>query len=98
MHKPAMNLGLGFRYPTCVRSYQVSYIGFWNPNVSLSFLAFRSHICSNNSIILVMNYIGCIKSLTFWKPSPSLMKGCLPMVKASLANLTFSTSFLQVLS
>jgi hypothetical protein len=48
------SLILGFRYPTLVRSYKVSHIGFWNPNASLTSLAFRSHISSNDFIIFTM--------------------------------------------
>jgi hypothetical protein len=45
------NLSLGFRYPTFVGFYKVSHIGFRNPNASLTSLAFRPHISSNNVII-----------------------------------------------
>jgi hypothetical protein len=47
MHKPARQLSLGFRYPTLVGSYKVSYNNFWNPNASFVSLAFRSQFSSN---------------------------------------------------
>jgi hypothetical protein len=48
------SLSLGFRYPTLVGSYKVSHIRFWNPNASISFLAIRPHIFSNNFIIFTV--------------------------------------------
>jgi hypothetical protein len=54
MHKPARNLGLGFRSPTSVGPCQVSYVSFWNPNASFTIFAFRFHIVSNYSIILAI--------------------------------------------
>jgi hypothetical protein len=48
------NLTFGFRYPTLVGSYKVSHTRFWNPNVSLAFLAFRSHIFSNSFIMFTI--------------------------------------------
>ena len=40
------NLRLGFRYPTLVGSYKVSYNSLWNPNTSLISLAFGSQLPS----------------------------------------------------
>jgi hypothetical protein len=48
------NLSFGLRYPTLVGSYKDSHIGSWNPNASLTSLAFRPHISSNNFIIFTM--------------------------------------------
>jgi hypothetical protein len=45
------DLSLGFRYPTLVGSYKVSHIRLWNPNASLSSLAFRPQNFSNYFII-----------------------------------------------
>jgi hypothetical protein len=62
MHNPIRSLGLGFRSPTLVGSCQISYIGFWYPNAILTLLDFGSHIKCNNSSILTIKHIGCIKS------------------------------------
>jgi hypothetical protein len=48
------DLSLGFWYQTLVGSYKVSHIRLWNPNASLTSLAFRPHISSNNFIIFTM--------------------------------------------
>jgi hypothetical protein len=63
MDKLARILGLGFRSPTCIGSCQVSYIGFCNPNACLTLLALWSHIGSNNSIILTIDHIGCMRCI-----------------------------------
>ena len=41
------NLGLGFRYPTLVGFYKVSYNSLRDPNASLVSLAFGPYLFSN---------------------------------------------------
>jgi hypothetical protein len=54
---------LGFRYPTLVASYKVSYNSLWDPNASLVSFAFGPHLSSNHLFIFTWKYKRSVASM-----------------------------------